>query len=405
MNSVAIVGAGAAGLAAIKYLKEANFETITCFEQSNQIGGTWNYTSTTDSYPTAMYKNLHTNIPHELMAFPDFPFPKDTEIFPAHTLVKEYLENYAEKFSLRPHVKFNTKIQNIEYTNHTQKKFNVQTYDINTGTTSTSNFDAIVVANGHYTKPFIPTIKNSKSFKGSVIHSHEYRDPKVYSGQRVLVIGGGSSGIDVSKDLLKTTKSVWLSVKAVKGDIGEDIHKDVTLVPIVTEFLEGGAVFESGAVVKFDAVVFATGYHYEFPFLRKFGGCLLNENGCDSDLMIEYEDGRLVTDGDTVHALLNYQFYQFDTRISFIGLPLKICPFPLFAVQCRLMCSVFKGLVRESELEKTGDDPNALLFGYEKQYAYFEKVYKLIGEVVVVVDEARISLRKQVKLLRSIHQS
>lgn len=64
---IAIIGAGAAGLNALRHcLDDENYQNITCdiFEQTNQIGGTWYFTNYTDidqdglPVHTSMYENL-----------------------------------------------------------------------------------------------------------------------------------------------------------------------------------------------------------------------------------------------------------------------------------------------------------------------------------------------------------
>lgn len=65
--------------------------------------------------------------------------------------------------------------------------------------------DAVVVANGHYTMPHIPQLPGLEEFEaqcpGSVTHSRTYRDPDPFRGSRVLVVGAGASGVDISIEL------------------------------------------------------------------------------------------------------------------------------------------------------------------------------------------------------------
>lgn len=48
---------------------------------------------------------FRTNLPKEVMAFPDFPFPEGDESFLHHSEVQKYLEDYAQHFDLYPHIK------------------------------------------------------------------------------------------------------------------------------------------------------------------------------------------------------------------------------------------------------------------------------------------------------------
>ena len=60
---------------------------------------------------SSMYKNLRTNLPKEVMAFPDFPFATCPESFVHHTKVLDYLESYARHLQLGQYVRFNTKVK------------------------------------------------------------------------------------------------------------------------------------------------------------------------------------------------------------------------------------------------------------------------------------------------------
>ena len=42
---------------------------------------------------------------------------------------------------------------------------------------------------------------NLDEFEGRVIHSHVYRHPEDFRGEKVAVVGGGSSGLDIMLDV------------------------------------------------------------------------------------------------------------------------------------------------------------------------------------------------------------
>jgi hypothetical protein len=66
LHNVAVIGAGASGLAAARILSR-NGLAPTVLEQSSQIGGVWDYKVSSSSHP--MYRGLRTNLPREIMAF------------------------------------------------------------------------------------------------------------------------------------------------------------------------------------------------------------------------------------------------------------------------------------------------------------------------------------------------
>lgn len=67
-KKVAVIGAGAAGLAACRRLRDAGL-SVKVLEKTRYVGGVWKYTP-----GGVVYKSLVTNLPKEIMAFPDFPF-------------------------------------------------------------------------------------------------------------------------------------------------------------------------------------------------------------------------------------------------------------------------------------------------------------------------------------------
>jgi len=136
---VAIIGAGVAGLASARRCLENGFEPIV-YERSKIVGGTWVYEERTvvDEFGlpvhTSMYKNLmyvfiiisylyyilyrciklvipytytffRTNLPKELMDFPNFPYKGlDNTSFLNPWQVQEYIEQFTEHFGLNKHI-------------------------------------------------------------------------------------------------------------------------------------------------------------------------------------------------------------------------------------------------------------------------------------------------------------
>ena len=61
------------------------------------------------------------------------------------------------------------------------------------------NYDFLIIANGMFHKPKIPSFPYMESFKGTIIHSTQFHDvAKKCKDQKVLVVGNGKSGIDIS---------------------------------------------------------------------------------------------------------------------------------------------------------------------------------------------------------------
>ena len=109
MKTVAVIGAGAGGLAAIKCCLDEGFEP-TCFEMSDYVGGLWHYTDTVGERHACVIKSTIANVSKEMMCYSDFPPDKACPIFMHHTDALNYLEQYAKHFKLRERIEFNTEV-------------------------------------------------------------------------------------------------------------------------------------------------------------------------------------------------------------------------------------------------------------------------------------------------------
>ncbi|XP_072026351.1 uncharacterized protein [Amphiura filiformis] len=221
MQRVAVIGAGAAGLSAARYLsaKPNSFEPVV-FEKSDRIGGTWVYTGETgiDQYGlpihSSMYKNLKTNLPKEVMAFPDFPFDSSLPSFVTHKDVLDYLDQYAAQFNLLQYIKFKTVVECVKpVTNGETTLWEVTVRGVTdkANGTQTSVFDAVIVCNGHFSVPKIPTLKGQDTFTGTIVHSHSYRKPEDYKDSTVVCLGASNSGQDIVLDLYPQASMVYVS--------------------------------------------------------------------------------------------------------------------------------------------------------------------------------------------------
>ena len=100
MKKIVIIGAGASGLGAARHsaemLRDDPDSELIIIERSSAIGGIWGR----EAKQGPVYRDLHTNLPKELMAFPDFPFPESEDSFIHQSVVKNYIERYAKHFDL-----------------------------------------------------------------------------------------------------------------------------------------------------------------------------------------------------------------------------------------------------------------------------------------------------------------
>ena len=106
-KKVLIIGAGISGLTATKHALDAGLTPVT-LERSKDLGGVWNPST------GRIWDRLSTNIVKYAAQFVEFPFTENIPAFPLGHHVFDYLKEYACKFNLFPHIKFNCEVTRVE---------------------------------------------------------------------------------------------------------------------------------------------------------------------------------------------------------------------------------------------------------------------------------------------------
>jgi thioredoxin reductase len=397
---VCIVGGGASGLACARVLalEEYNCEP-TVFEQRSYIGGQWNYDPTGIVETTAVYNNLKTNLPCVVMQFSDFPFPnKEPESYIGHKEMQEYLIAYSEKFQLFKYILLNTKVNSIDETftvtyttlNETPQRSYQKLLEKNENyVVYSEQFDAICVANGHYSEMYIPNnIPGLSSHTFPIMHSRTYREPHHYRDKCVIVVGASHSGADICGELASVAKQVILSMKEEQlkefeyllnllRKSGKQVCTDYlsstfsTVSPI--EYIDKDTVyFKNQISIKPDLIIFATGYDYRIPFLQ----------------------GKLQVDLDRlfqnryVYPLYKQIFHAHfpNGTLSFLVIPYRIVPFPLAEFQSHLIARVLCGKISLPSRDEMIYEIDHLLLPHNRTYHridmvdYVEKLLEMMNE-------------------------
>ncbi|XP_048250750.1 flavin-containing monooxygenase 5-like [Haliotis rufescens] len=209
---VVILGAGISGLAAIKSCLEEGLEPV-CLEQFDDIGGIWYYTERyREGQGARAFDTLTTNSPKDLFCYSDFPYPRDFPPFPTHEMVHKYLNLYCEKFHLRKHIHFKTKVLHIQKSDDydVTGRWEVEMTDASKAIYR-DVYDSVIVCSG-FSEAWIPEVKGLETFKGSIEHSKTFKDGAKYKAKRVLVVGTGNSAGDMAVVVSQEAKQVYLSV-------------------------------------------------------------------------------------------------------------------------------------------------------------------------------------------------
>ena len=206
---VAILGAGACGLVAIKCCLDEDLEPV-CFERTDHIGGLWHYSDDVTSGQGSVTKTTIVNTSKEFMSYSDFPAPKKFPNFMHNTKVLEYFRMYASKFNLDRHIQFRTEVEHVakavDFDETGQWVLNVRCKS--TGRERTEVFDAVMLCTGHLASKHVPRFDGDDVFKGTILHTNEFRDHRGFEDKTVVVVGIGNSGGDAAVDLSRIAKQV-----------------------------------------------------------------------------------------------------------------------------------------------------------------------------------------------------
>ena len=204
MESVVIVGAGAAGLSAAGALKRKGIDAAV-LEEDPQIGGTW----------TRRYDRLHLHTAARFSGLAHYGIPRRYTKYPSRDQFVEYLREYADHFGLR--VITQCKTDRIAMASNGQKTWTVAS---NKGTFIAR---AVVIATGQYRKPMLPTWPGADSYSGELVHSSTFTNGARYKDKRVLVVGAGNSGTEIATDLTEHAASfVAISIRSAPPLVPRD---------------------------------------------------------------------------------------------------------------------------------------------------------------------------------------
>jgi cation diffusion facilitator CzcD-associated flavoprotein CzcO len=176
-HDVVVVGAGPAGIATAISLQDDGIRPLLV-DRAGELASSWR----------TRYDRLKLNTGRQFSHLPGRPYPKGTPTFPSRDQVVEHFDRHVGEAGVA--LRLNTTVNRIE-----ERPGGWRLH------TSSDDIDArhVVVATGMMHTPFLPSWPGE--FPGKVLHSSRYRNPAPFAGRRVLVVGSGSSGMEIAHDL------------------------------------------------------------------------------------------------------------------------------------------------------------------------------------------------------------
>ncbi len=194
---ILVIGGGQAGLSAAYHLKRLGLQGGKGFlvlDKSPQPGGAWQF-----RWPSLTMKTI--NRLHDLpgMGFAEVLDPGQTEVRAAEA-VPAYFKAYEARFQLpvyRP--------VNVRMVCGRGERLRVETDH------ETFSARGIINATGTWDAPQIPYYPGRELFHGRQLHTHDYRTPDEFAGQRVVIVGAGISALQILDEVSQVAQTIWVT--------------------------------------------------------------------------------------------------------------------------------------------------------------------------------------------------
>ena len=184
--AVLIAGAGQAGLAIAARLRLLGVDTLIV-DKRERVGDIWR----------ERYHSLALHNQVKLNHMPYLPWPPNWPKYLPKDMIAGWLETYA--WAMECNVWNSTELLGATY-DETDDRWSVSVKRPD-GQTRVLRPRHLILANGIAGKPLLPKLPGLDTFKGTVMHTHDYREGARWKDKRVLVVGVGTSAHDVAQDL------------------------------------------------------------------------------------------------------------------------------------------------------------------------------------------------------------
>ncbi|ORY61920.1 hypothetical protein BCR35DRAFT_309005 [Leucosporidium creatinivorum] len=430
---VAIIGGGASGLVALEEALEKGLDA-QLYEAREEVGGAWLLSenpgpclTTFDSDglamlkapdedsdgpppPTPMYPSLKTNVPSTLMEYRSRPFPPTVPLFPGPAAIAAYVKDGAR--SLEHHISLSTRVTRLRWTTKEdggeQRKWFIETKSTSTpdDPPTVAQFDFVIVANGHYSKPWIPLIEGLPTWSGEILHSRWYRSAEAFKDKTVLVLGNGASGYDATRECAVSIHErrladpsaelpkIYQSARSPSAlgipfddPSAPDWAREITVFPPIAKTEGKRITFVDGRTLEdVDVILFATGYLFSFPFVDTSDAPFNKYPLTKQPPLPTGEQPNTPSEGGlrVRHLDSRDTFYHPDPTLALICLPYLVIPFSLAQIQSRLATAFWAGRIQLTIEPGVGEEVEEarapLVWGHPKQFDSHDRWLEELGE-------------------------
>lgn len=205
---VAIIGAGQAGLSVAYYLRRLGLdpgEEFVLLDRGPDTGGAWQH----------RWEALRIGLAHRIADLPGMAelaisFDTADRQAPAREVVADYYRRYEEHYGLRV-----LRPAAVRAVRHLREGLLVE-YTDGDGAEHALAAEIVVNASGTWGAPFVPFYPGRETFLGRQLHTQDYGGAADLAGQRVVVVGGGTSAAGFLLELEGVASELtWVSRRPI----------------------------------------------------------------------------------------------------------------------------------------------------------------------------------------------
>ncbi|KAE8257587.1 hypothetical protein A4X13_0g2263 [Tilletia indica] len=218
LGHIAVIGAGVSGLSSAAHFVGHGFDVVI-FEEASELGGIWGKKRV----------NSTSGLQLNSLMYRFFPTCMYTHSYPKRDEILDNLEQVWKNYGLDKKTRFHHKVTSVtRHKSSTDPREGGHARWIVNGNEG-EIFDAVVATVGTCGAPHKMELKGQDKFKGKIVHSSELDDVEL-RGKRVIVVGGGASGIEALELAVeKKAKSAVILARSDKWIIPRSTIIDIIL--------------------------------------------------------------------------------------------------------------------------------------------------------------------------------
>lgn len=228
--SVAIIGAGFAGVAMAHYLQRAGIHDFDILERAESPGGTWR----DNRYPGAA-----CDVPSLLYSFSFYDKSDWPDFFGRQADIHSYIEECCQALGISRHIRYNTAVIEAAYDE------DQSLWTLTTAAGEEMVYEHVVFAVGQLSEPQIPAVPGLEGFTGRYLHSARWEDDLELTGKKVAIIGNGATVIQLAPAIADSVDTLSVFQRSANWIIPKPIRPNTVAYDLLERTKAGRKVLRS----------------------------------------------------------------------------------------------------------------------------------------------------------------